>query len=76
VDERPYQLELDSGAERWIYDFGLLARPELLRNALGGDLDAALLERDGHEDELHTRFTDAVEAVWYGRAEADSLNEL
>ncbi|PWV72804.1 NAD-glutamate dehydrogenase [Nocardia neocaledoniensis] len=76
VDERPYQLELDGGAERWIYDFGLQARPELLRNALGGDLDAELLEQAGREDELHSRFTDAFEAVWYDRAEADGLNEL
>ncbi|MFC6013137.1 NAD-glutamate dehydrogenase [Nocardia lasii] len=77
VDERPYQLERDGGAERWIYDFGLQARPELLRNALGGDLDAALLlEAPGLLDALRTRFTDAFEAVWYGRAEADGLNEL
>ncbi|WP_280308558.1 NAD-glutamate dehydrogenase [Nocardia neocaledoniensis] len=76
VDERPYQLELDGGAERWIYDFGLQARPELLRNALGGDLDAELLQQAGREDELHSRFTDAFEAVWYDRAEADGLNEL
>ncbi|GGN90889.1 glutamate dehydrogenase [Nocardia rhizosphaerihabitans] len=74
VDERPYQLEMDGGVERWIYDFGLQARPELLRNALGGDLDAELLEQASHE--LHSRFTDAFEAVWYDRAEADGLNEL
>ncbi|MBC7301723.1 MAG: NAD-glutamate dehydrogenase [Nocardia sp.] len=76
VDERPYQLERDGGTERWIYDFGLQARPELLRNALGGDLDAALLEAPGQVDALRTRFTDAFEAVWYDRAEADGLNEL
>ncbi|MEU4649414.1 NAD-glutamate dehydrogenase [Nocardia fluminea] len=76
VDERPYQLEREGGTERWIYDFGLQARPELLRNALGGDLDAALLEAPGELDALRTRFTDAFEAVWYDRAEADGLNEL
>ncbi|MFC4376943.1 NAD-glutamate dehydrogenase [Nocardia halotolerans] len=76
IDERPYQLELDGGDERWIYDFGLQARPELLRNALGGDLDAELLETPGRADGLRTRFTDAFEAVWYDRAEADGLNEL
>ncbi|MGW6699673.1 NAD-glutamate dehydrogenase [Nocardia sp. NPDC055049] len=76
VDERPYQLEHEGGTERWIYDFGLQARPELLRNALGGDLDAALLEAPGQLDALRTRFTDAFEAVWYDRAEADGLNEL
>ncbi|MFD3747302.1 NAD-glutamate dehydrogenase [Nocardia sp. NPDC058633] len=76
VDERPYQLEHEGGTERWIYDFGLQARLELLRNALGGDLDAALLEAPGEVDALRTRFTDAFEAVWYDRAEADGLNEL
>ncbi|MFC8384638.1 NAD-glutamate dehydrogenase [Nocardia sp. NPDC057272] len=76
VDERPYQLEHEGSTERWIYDFGLQARPELLRNALGGDLDAALLEAPGQLDALRTRFTDAFEAVWYDRAEADGLNEL
>ncbi|APE33659.1 NAD-glutamate dehydrogenase [Nocardia mangyaensis] len=76
VDERPYQLELDGGTERWIYDFGLQARPELLRNALGGDLDAELLELPGRADGLRARFTDAFEAVWCDRAEADGLNEL
>ena len=76
VDERPYQLECEGGTERWIYDFGLQARPELVRNALGGDLDAALLEAPSQVDALRTRFTDAFEAVWYDRAEADGLNEL
>ncbi|TDP38408.1 NAD-glutamate dehydrogenase [Nocardia ignorata] len=76
VDERPYQLELDGGTERWIYDFGLQARPELLRNALDGDLDAELLEHPGQADGLRARFTEAFEAVWYDRAEADGLNEL
>src|SRR5690606_21621763 len=64
VDERPYQLELDGGTERWIYDFGLQARPELLRNALGGDLDAELLELPGRAGGLRARFTEVFEAVW------------
>lgn len=91
VDERPYQLELEpqpgadlsSGGERWIYDFGLLARPELLRSALDRDLDAELLESskraavlEAEVRGLHDRFTEAFEAAWYGRAEADALNEL
>ncbi|MGN2640939.1 NAD-glutamate dehydrogenase [Nocardia takedensis] len=88
VDERPYQITLDavggeSAAERWIYDFGLLARPELLRSALDRDLDAELLESSARADALEAevrglreRFTDAFEAVWFGRAEADGLNEL
>ncbi|WP_327113490.1 NAD-glutamate dehydrogenase [Nocardia sp. NBC_01730] len=91
VDERPYQIELGTppdgagGAtgERWIYDFGLLARPELLRSSLDRDLDAELLESSKRADVLEAevrglreRFIGAVEAVWYGRAEADGLNEL
>ncbi|MFI9504949.1 NAD-glutamate dehydrogenase [Nocardia sp. NPDC052566] len=89
IDERPYQIKLDPppGAdlpvERWIYDFGLLARPELLRSSLDRDLDAELLESSARADALEAavrglreRFTEAFEAVWYGRAEADQLNEL
>ncbi|MBF6186221.1 MULTISPECIES: NAD-glutamate dehydrogenase [Nocardia] len=76
VDERPYRVALD--AECWIYDFGLLARPDLLRTALDRDLDAELLESvtadTGHG--LRDRFTEAFAAMWYGRAEADGLNEL
>ncbi|WP_336083099.1 NAD-glutamate dehydrogenase [Nocardia sp. SSK8] len=74
VDERPYRLELD--AERWIYDFGLQARPDLLRNPLVAELDAGLLTPSTEADALRTRITDAVEAVWFDRAEADGLNEL
>ncbi|MBF6211945.1 NAD-glutamate dehydrogenase [Nocardia puris] len=86
LDERPYRVRpdgADADGERWIYDFGLLARPELLRSALDSDLDAELLEpparAEALEDEvagLRERFTEAFEAVWYGRAEADGLNEL
>ncbi|MFI9403415.1 NAD-glutamate dehydrogenase [Nocardia sp. NPDC052316] len=91
VDERPYQLELEpqpggdpsTGGERWIYDFGLLARAELLRSALDRDLDAELLESskraavlEAEVRGLRERFTEAFEAAWYGRAEADGLNEL
>ncbi|MFE3544383.1 NAD-glutamate dehydrogenase [Nocardia sp. NPDC059177] len=74
VDERPYRLELD--AERWIYDFGLQARPDLLRSPLVTDLDAGLLTPSTDTDALRSRVTDAFEAVWYDRAEADGLNEL
>lgn len=74
VDERPYRLE--HAAERWIYDFGLQARPDLLRNPLVAELDAGLLTPSTEADALRSRVTDAVEAVWYDRAEADGLNEL
>ncbi|WP_278262948.1 NAD-glutamate dehydrogenase [Nocardia sp. AG03] len=74
VDERPYRLE--HAAERWIYDFGLQARPDLLRNPLVAELDAGLLTPSVGADAMRARVTDAVEAVWYDRAEADGLNEL
>ncbi|MEU7633860.1 NAD-glutamate dehydrogenase domain-containing protein, partial [Nocardia sp. NPDC049220] len=91
VDERPYRIDLETpftgaagaSVERWIYDFGLLARPELLRSSLDRDLGAELLESSKRADVLEAevrglreRFMDAFEAVWYGRAEADGLNEL
>ncbi|WP_227999184.1 NAD-glutamate dehydrogenase [Nocardia australiensis] len=89
VDERPYQIRLDpapggtASIERWIYDFGLVARPELLRSSLDQDLDAELLESSVRAEVLgaearglRERFTEAFEAVWYDRAEADALNEL
>ncbi|WP_043648854.1 NAD-glutamate dehydrogenase [Nocardia thailandica] len=74
VDERPYRLELDT--EHWIYDFGLQARPDLLRNPLVAELDAGLLAPTEDTDALRAHVTDAFEAVWYDRAEADGLNEL
>ncbi|MGW4093241.1 NAD-glutamate dehydrogenase [Nocardia sp. NPDC004750] len=88
VDERPYQIALEAaadgtGGERWIYDFGLLARPELLRSSLDRDLDAELLESSKRADVLaaevrglRERFVEAFAAMWYGRAEADGMNEL
>ncbi|WP_054813574.1 NAD-glutamate dehydrogenase [Nocardia arizonensis] len=87
VDERPYRILLDSpgepAVEQWIYDFGVLARPELLRSSLDRDLDAELLESSARADTLEAevrglreRFTEAFEAMWYGHAEADGLNEL
>ncbi|WP_328391647.1 NAD-glutamate dehydrogenase [Nocardia sp. NBC_00416] len=90
LDERPYRIRRErdgngAAAERWIYDFGLLASPELLHGALDQDLDAELLEVAADTltapgatsaDRVRDRFTDAFDALWYGRAEADGLNEL
>ncbi|WP_234293530.1 NAD-glutamate dehydrogenase domain-containing protein, partial [Nocardia jinanensis] len=91
LDERPYRIRRErDGAdaeERWIYDFGLLASNELLRGALDQDLDAELLEvapdtlaapkvKAVAADRVRERFTAAFDALWYGRAEADGLNEL
>ncbi|MET8424518.1 NAD-glutamate dehydrogenase [Nocardia sp. NPDC004860] len=83
IDERPHHVERDQGPEQWIYDFGLLARPELLRSALDRNMDAELVESasrldvlDAQVRGLRERFTEAFAALWYGRAEADGLNEL
>ncbi|MBL1078616.1 NAD-glutamate dehydrogenase [Nocardia sp. 2] len=83
IDERPHQVELDHGPEQWIYDFGLLARPELLRSSLDRNMDAELVESsvrlgvlDAQVRGLRERFTEAFENLWFGRAEADGLNEL
>ncbi|MCX4099311.1 NAD-glutamate dehydrogenase [Nocardia sp. alder85J] len=83
VDERPYHLQFADGHEFWIYDFGLQARPDLLRASLDRDMDSELIETadrlallDARERGLRERVTAAFEALWYGRAEADALNEL
>lgn len=86
LDERPYRIRreadgIGTAGERWIYDFGLLASAELLRAALDQDLDAELLEvapgtRASAAAGVRDRFTEAFDAIWYGRAEADGLNEL
>ncbi|GAB2694436.1 NAD-glutamate dehydrogenase [Nocardia thraciensis] len=83
VDERPYKLQFENGREVWIYDFGLQARPDLLRVSLDRNMDAELVETSDRLDALHAqerglreRFTAAFDALWYGRAEADALNEL
>ncbi|WP_459549649.1 NAD-glutamate dehydrogenase [Nocardia sp. X0981] len=89
VDERPYRIRRETDGEgvaeeRWIYDFGLLASPELLHAALDQDLDAELLEvtpdsfaaASAAALGVRKRFTAAFDALWYGRAEADGLNEL
>ncbi len=83
VDERPYEVEFDGGRVIWIYDFGLQARPDLLRMSLDRNMDAELVETadrldvlDAQERGLRDRFTAAFDALWHGRAEADALNEL
>jgi glutamate dehydrogenase len=90
LDERPYRIRRErdghDAEERWIYDFGLLASHELLDGALDQDLDAELLEVAPDTlaapkgkvaaDRVRDRFTAAFDALWYGRAEADGLNEL
>ncbi|MCA1186971.1 MULTISPECIES: NAD-glutamate dehydrogenase [unclassified Saccharopolyspora] len=65
VDERPYEVVPESGAECWIYDFGLR-------------LESGLLETEGAErlDTLRERFEDSFRAAWLGDAEVDRFNSL
>ena len=83
VDERPYQVAFEDERQCWIYDFGLQARPDLLSRALDRNMDAELIETSdrlevvaARERGLRERFTEAFDALWYGRASADALNEL
>ncbi|MGB3770402.1 MAG: NAD-glutamate dehydrogenase [Rhodococcus sp. (in: high G+C Gram-positive bacteria)] len=64
VDERPYAVVRADGTRCWIYDFGLLAEPEVMD------------DRTTDLDTVGRSFTDAFSAVWEGRAEADRFNEL
>ncbi|MEU6584425.1 NAD-glutamate dehydrogenase [Nocardia sp. NPDC046763] len=64
VDERPYPLTLPDGTHRWIYDFGLRIPSTPAKASRSEDTQA------------RTLFAQAVEAMWFGRAEIDSLNEL
>lgn len=79
VDERPYQIVLADGTQRWIYDFGLRVPAPLLA-ACGSDLETDLSPTSTastvSEASMRHRFSDAVEAMWFGRAEIDDLNEL
>ncbi|MEO6880316.1 MAG: NAD-glutamate dehydrogenase, partial [Mycobacteriaceae bacterium] len=72
LDERPYEVRRPDGATCWLYDFGLTVN----RTALGpGDgLDGG--ESDSGAGDLRARFTDAVTAMWTGRAECDRFNAL
>ncbi|GAA3887364.1 NAD-glutamate dehydrogenase [Saccharothrix violaceirubra] len=65
VDERPYELTREDGAECWVYDFGLR-------------IDQATLDRLSTDDleSVRTRFQDAFAAAWRGEAEIDGFNTL
>ncbi|ONM46370.1 NAD-glutamate dehydrogenase domain-containing protein, partial [Nocardia donostiensis] len=76
VDERPYQLVLPDGRQRWIYDFALRVPPALLRNALDPELEANLDSGADAEHGVAARFSAAVSSMWFGDAEVDGLNEL
>ncbi|MBP2319831.1 glutamate dehydrogenase [Kibdelosporangium banguiense] len=65
IDERPYQLRNEGGADWWIYDFGLR-------------IDAKVLEQRSDEELalVRTQFQDAFTAAWRGDAEVDRFNAL
>ncbi|MCU1645967.1 MAG: NAD-glutamate dehydrogenase [Nocardia sp.] len=63
ADERPYRIVLPQGVQRWIYDFGLRVPP-----AVSEDLEAGSI--------VCERFSEAFQAMWFGRTEIDGLNEL
>ncbi|MDQ2587482.1 NAD-glutamate dehydrogenase [Saccharothrix yanglingensis] len=65
VDERPYQLVREDGAECWIYDFGLRIDQGVLDKLSGDDLES-----------VQTRFQEAFAAAWRGEAEVDGFNTL
>ncbi|MEU4839483.1 NAD-glutamate dehydrogenase domain-containing protein, partial [Nocardia testacea] len=77
VDERPYQLESDNDSSDWIYDFRLRVVSAVLRTQLDPELEADLgrPENPGAQG-IAQRFTAAFEAMWFGVAEVDTLNEL
>ncbi len=60
LDDRPYHIEPADGATVWIVDFGL---------ALPGDAEVAL-------ERVRPLFHEAFDAMWFGRVEPDSLNQL
>ncbi|WP_369135822.1 NAD-glutamate dehydrogenase [Modestobacter sp. I12A-02662] len=60
LDERPYEIDRIGAPPAWVYDFGL-ASPTAEVPFVGS---------------LPERFTEAVTAVWAGRAEDDALNAL
>ncbi|MFC8529424.1 NAD-glutamate dehydrogenase [Nocardia sp. NPDC057227] len=79
VDERPHRVRRADAADRWILDFGLRVPAALLRGALDPELEAGLGAGDigaGPRTGVGRGFPDAVEAMWFGYAEVDGLNEL
>ncbi|MQA35706.1 NAD-glutamate dehydrogenase [Modestobacter roseus] len=60
LDERPYEIDRIGAPLAWVYDFGLASPTDEVPFA----------------GTLPERFTDAVTAIWAGRAEDDGLNAL
>jgi glutamate dehydrogenase len=65
IDERPYEMRNDGGADWWIYDFGLRIDPTVLEHRSDEELEL-----------VRTQFQDAFAATWRGDAEVDRFNAL
>ncbi len=65
LEERPFTVIRPDGLTVWIYQFKV--RPEASISQSGGQQDW---------DAAAERFTEALTAIWYGRAEIDRFNEL
>ncbi|MGW0521531.1 NAD-glutamate dehydrogenase [Crossiella sp. NPDC003009] len=65
VDERPYEIRREDGAQCWIFDFGLRLETAVLDRIATEDLDA-----------VRIRFQEAFAAAWRGQAEVDGFNQL
>ncbi|NBQ41371.1 MAG: NAD-glutamate dehydrogenase, partial [Mycobacteriaceae bacterium] len=65
LEQRPFTVSRRDGLEVWIYQFKI--RPESNAPAFASEQDW---------DATAARFTDAVTAIWHGRAEVDRFNEL
>ena len=64
LEERPFLVTRPDGLEVWIYQFTVRLDETI----------PAITEQNW--DETAQRFTDAVTAIWHGRAEVDRFNEL
>ena len=65
LEQRPFTVIRPDGLEVWIYQFKI--RPESTAPEFAAEQDW---------DATAKRFTDAVTAIWHGRAEIDRFNEL
>ncbi|HEY0637726.1 MAG TPA: NAD-glutamate dehydrogenase [Pseudonocardiaceae bacterium] len=65
VDERPYHLTRQDGAQFWIYDFGLRVDPAVLKAV-----------PEDRREEFGTNFHEAFRAAWQNEAEVDRFNAL
>lgn len=65
LEQRPFTVDRRDGLEVWIYQFKIRPEPTAPEFAAEQDWDATA-----------KRFTDAVTAIWHGRAEIDRFNEL